>query len=143
MLSNECKKGKEPACGNRSTLQKNLEKSKPDSIIHLNNNPVKLKNDIEKLLTVIPYGEKNAIGRKELCRLLNVHDRYLRELIEQARRNGAIIINRQNGHGYYVSNDTSEILRQYKSDRSRALSILARCKHMRKKLIESGCKIDG
>lgn len=143
MLSNECKKVKEPSCWNRTTLQKNLEKPKPDNIVHQNNGNVKLKNDIKKLLAVIPYGEKNAMGRKELCKLLNVHDRYLREIIEQARRNGAIIINRQNGHGYYVSNDTSEILRQYKSDRARALSILARCKHMRKKLVESGCKIDG
>ena len=91
--------------------------------------------------TYIPFGRENAITRKELCSLTKLSDRKLREQIEQARREGHIIINNQDGRGYYRTDDPDEIARQYRQQRRRAMSILAQQKHMRRLLKAAGREV--
>lgn len=86
----------------------------------------------------IPTGRENAVTRETLCTLTGLSDRKVRELIEQARRAGAIIINRQDGKGYYISDDPEDWEQQYRQDTSRALSILARRKAIRQRLKAAG-----
>lgn len=50
----------------------------------------------------IPKGYENAISRSELARLLNVDDRTLRDMVENARAHGTPILNMQDGKGYFI-----------------------------------------
>lgn len=50
----------------------------------------------------IPDGHENTISRRELARLLNVDDRTLRDMIEDARARGTAILNMQDGKGYFI-----------------------------------------
>ena len=90
------------------------------------------------IIDYIPEGKENAITRDRLCTVTGLPDRKVREEIEQARRRGAIIINAQDGAGYYRSDDIRDIARQYKTNERRALSILAQQKHLRKRLKAAG-----
>lgn len=80
------------------------------------------------IIEYIPEGYKNAISRKELCRITGMKDRVVRGLIEEARRN-TIIISNNDGSGYwlYPDNPTEEekiLLNKYvKQQESRAKSI--------------------
>lgn len=84
----------------------------------------------------IPIGKENAITRAQLCALTGLSDRAVRQLIEVARIEGEVIINNQDGKGYYISNDPEDIRRQMASNRSRAMSILRQQKYLRRKLME-------
>lgn len=86
----------------------------------------------------IPFGKENAVTRTHLRAETGLPDRKIREEIEQARRRGAIIINAQDGAGYYQSEDIKDIAKQYRQNERRALSILAQQKHLRKRLKEAG-----
>lgn len=90
------------------------------------------------LLCFIPVGRENAISRAALCAAMNVPDRRARELIERARRSGVIICNSGDGRGYYRTDDIDEIEREYRGERSRALSVLSRLKRMRAILKDAG-----
>ena len=57
----------------------------------------------------IPFGKENAVTRAHLRAATGLPDRKIREEIEQARRRGAIIINAQDGAGYYQSEDIKDI----------------------------------
>lgn len=81
----------------------------------------------------IPTGKENAVTRAYLRVVTGLPDRKIREEIEQARRKGAIIINAQDGAGYYQSEDIRDI-----QNERRALSILAQQKHLRKRLKAAG-----
>ena len=76
----------------------------------------------------IPIGKENAVTRAHLRAVTGLPDRKIREEIEQARRKGAIIINAQDGAGYYQSEDIRDIAKQYRQNERRALSILAQQK---------------
>lgn len=97
--------------------------------------------EVKRLLSHLYHDKEGAMSRTELCAALNMPDRQVRELIEQARREGAIIINDGQGQGYYLSNDIGEIKRQYKTDKSRALSVLYRLKTMRGMLKDAGVDV--
>lgn len=86
----------------------------------------------------IPQGRENAITRQRLCALTGLPDRKVREEIEQARRRGEIIINAQDGAGYFKTDDIDEIKRQFRSNDRRAKSILAQQKHLRKRIKAAG-----
>lgn len=104
-----------------------------------------VESDVEaQVLTVvdaIPTGRNNAIKRDALCAKVGMSDRKVRKMIELARVLGFIIINEQNGSGYYQSDDLDEIERQYKQDTARAMSILARRKEIRRRLRAAGRKV--
>lgn len=84
----------------------------------------------------IPTGKENAIRRDTLVTMLNLPDRRVRQMIEDARRDGALILNAQDGTGYYRSEDVGELKRQLHRNHSRAMSILVQQKHLRKKIKE-------
>lgn len=84
----------------------------------------------------IPTGKENAIRRDALVTMLNLPDRRVRNMIEAARKDGALILNAQDGAGYYMSEDVGELKRQLKRNNSRAMSILVQQKHLRRKIRE-------
>lgn len=92
----------------------------------------------DKLAAIIPYGRNNAISRKDLAAALGMSDRKTRSAIEDARADGLIIINSQDGSGYFQTNDIEEMRRQYRQDTARALAIFRRRKPLRKALIAAG-----
>lgn len=86
------------------------------------------------IMTYIGVGRENAVTRHELGVLTHLPDRMVRRLIEQARLEGNIIINDGSGVGYYVSEDLKDLMAQYRQNESRARSILAQQKHLKKKI---------
>ena len=88
------------------------------------------------IMTYIPKGKENAIPRQTLVFLLCLPDRRVRKLIQEARDRGEVILNAQDGRGYYTSDDIGELERQYQTNRNRALSILRQQKHIRRRLRE-------
>ena len=88
------------------------------------------------IMTFIPKGKENAIPRQELAYILRLPDRTVRKMIQDARDRGELILNDQDGAGYYTSDDEGELKRQYRSNRSRALSILRQQRHIRRRLRE-------
>ncbi len=88
------------------------------------------------IVDFIPTGKENAITRSDLVRILNLPDRKVREMIETARKDGALILNDQDGAGYYISEDVGELKRQLHSNHSRAMSVLRQNTHLRRKIKE-------
>ena len=95
----------------------------------------------EYIVSHIPYGKDNAVRRSFLCLLLGMPDRVVRRYIQQARIEGHIIINSQDGRGYYRSDDPADILKQYKQNDHRAKSILVQQKHLRARLKDAGVEV--
>lgn len=88
----------------------------------------------------IPHGRENAVSRGYLCALTGLSDRSVRAAIEQARNDGALILNDQDGFGYYQADirDLDALQRQYRQDTARAMALLKRRKHIRRILKEAG-----
>lgn len=92
----------------------------------------------EYIINFLNHGKNNALTRDALVSLTGLSDGTVRDMIKDARDNGYLIINDQDGEGYYLSDDIDAIHRQYKQDTARAMSILKRRKHSRKLLKEAG-----
>ena len=90
------------------------------------------------ITNLIFEGKDNAVTRAQLCAITGMTDRDVRKHIEQLRRVGHIIINNQDGKGYYISDDIDKIEKQYKQNKNRALSILVNQKFLRAKLRAAG-----
>lgn len=88
----------------------------------------------------IPVGKENAISRERLCQIYGKPDRATRKAIEDARKAGALILNLQDGAGYYRvgPGDLDDLARQYRQDTARAMAILNRRKKTRRILKEAG-----
>lgn len=86
----------------------------------------------------IPVGRENAVSRSYLAAMLGVSDRKMRKMIEDERRAGEIILNAQDGKGYYMTDDLDEMERQYQQDTARAMAILTRRKALRARLKAAG-----
>ena len=84
----------------------------------------------EIILDAIPWGKENAITRPALAARTGWPDRAVRRSIEELRR-AHIILNDQDGKGYYRSYDLQDIYRAYRQERARALAILYRLQPMR------------
>lgn len=84
----------------------------------------------------IGVGKQNAVTRAELSALLNLPDRKVRRLIQEARERGEIIINSSDGAGYFRSNEIADIERQMRTNNNRALAVLRQQTHLRRKLRE-------
>lgn len=97
--------------------------------------------EVKMLLSHLYHGKQAAMSRTALCAALHMPDRQVRDLIEQARREGAIIINLSDGAGYFLSDDPDVWAKQYKQDTHRALSILARRKAIRSRLKAAGREV--
>lgn len=86
----------------------------------------------------IPHGKENAVTRAQLCRMTGLPDRQNRKLIELAQRRGCIILNDQDGKGYYTTTDPDVLIRYYRQERGRALSTLRKLTPLRRRLREEG-----
>ena len=84
----------------------------------------------ETVLDAIPFGRDHAIRRDALAAKTGLEDRQVRKAIEEIRRTH-IILNDQDGKGYYRSYDLQDILRSYRQERARALAVLYRLRPMR------------
>lgn len=95
------------------------------------------------LLSYIPRGRENAVTRGYLCAVTGLSDRRVREAIEAARNDGALILNDQSGAGYYTADesDLDALQRQYRQDTARAMALLRRRKHIRRILKEAGREV--
>lgn len=82
----------------------------------------------------VPEGHENAISRKDLVEKLGVSDRTAREWLEIAQRDGLAIANFQDGKGYFQPVTDEECRIQYKQQYSRAMSILAPLKNLRRNM---------
>lgn len=87
---------------------------------------------VTELIATLDYGRRNAIKRHDLAALLDMSDRRLRQIIEEARKCGYVILSLPNGGGYYMSNNTDEIHAFYLREKARANSILRRLDPIRK-----------
>lgn len=96
---------------------------------------------IDELMCILKKGKNNAISRRRLCMEMDMSDRKVRAIIEKARDEGCLIMNEQDGKGYYLPDSIEDIYRQYVQDKNRALSILKRQKHMRKILKEANIAV--
>lgn len=96
---------------------------------------------INELMATLHKGQANAISRKALANEMDMSDRAVRNLIEKARDEGCLILNRQDGRGYYIADNLDDIVFQYRQDTNRALSILKRRKTMRRILKEAGVEV--
>ena len=95
------------------------------------------------IVDFIPRGRENAVTRAELVARLNLPDRTIRNMIEAARKNGALILNDQTGAGYYISEDLGELKRQLRRNDNRAMSVLVQNVHLRRKIEELEIKASG
>lgn len=78
-------------------------------------------------------------SRRDLCEALDVTDRQLRRLIAEARSYGYVIVN--NGSGYYKTTDENEMAGFYRTEYSRAMSILKGLSPLKKYLKTIGVKV--
>lgn len=91
------------------------------------------------ILAEIPFGKDKAVTRRRLCLATGLSDRQVRRSIEELRH-VYVILNDQDGEGYYRSYDLGEIERCYRQERARALSVLRRLRPMRT-LLRGGGRI--
>lgn len=96
-------------------------------------------SEMAELLRLIPVGRENAQSRYDLRSKLSISDRKLRDLISQARADGAFICSID--RGYFIADKDEDILSYYLSEHRRAISILNGCKHMRRYLKDKGIEI--
>ena len=81
-------------------------------------------------------GKGAAISRRALASMMDVSDRHLRRIIEEARNCGYLIINDSDGTGYFLAASSADIERHFRQENARALSILKRLKAARTRLKE-------
>ena len=77
---------------------------------------------------LIPYGADNAIDRYDLLMAVrnvlgDISDREMRRMLEYSRQNGNIIINFQNGKGYFRPDCKEEIVKYIQQEEARAKTI--------------------
>lgn len=86
-------------------------------------------------------GADNAVTREQLMAYTGLNDRNVRAAIEAARKQGAIILNAQDGRGYYTSDNLDDLMRQYRANKHRAMSILVQQRYLRQRIKELGGKL--
>lgn len=79
----------------------------------------------------LAHGKELGATRQWLTMHTGANDRTVRLAIEDLRSEGWLICNDQDGEGYYLALEDQEILRQYRRDCARAMSILKRLKAFR------------
>lgn len=82
----------------------------------------------------IPKGQNNAVSVDSLCTALNIGRRTVRRLVSSAQENGAVILNMQDGRGYFIpADDESQLVDDYiKQESARARSIFRKLRTARK-----------
>lgn len=85
-------------------------------------------------MNILEFITEKPITRHELSDLTGLNDRQVREAIEQARSAGTVIINLQDGKGYFLSDDPAILKKQKQLNDRRAKSILIQQKFINRKL---------
>jgi len=85
-------------------------------------------------MNIMDYITDKPVTRRELVTLTGMNDRQVRRAIEDARVAGNIIINLQDGKGYFTTDDPMVLKLQYNLNQSRAMSVLVQQKFIRQKL---------
>ena len=85
-------------------------------------------------MNIMDYITDKPITQSELVSLTGMTDRQVREAIEQARSAGTVIINLQDGRGYFLSEDPKILEKQLRLNDRRAKSVLVQQKFIRRKL---------
>lgn len=93
--------------------------------------------DVTSLIAYLSESDRH-IKRGELAVLMDCSDRELRRTIEDARRCGYLVVNGGDGSGYFLARNTSDIVKHFKTEKSRALSILQCLKKAREILKQEG-----
>lgn len=94
---------------------------------------------MENLLHIeeyIPYGRNNAVKRADLVSMIGASDRLVRRMIEDARQSGVVIINMQDGRGYYRPERKEDLEYYIRQEEGRAKSIHRNLKAAKKALRE-------
>ena len=81
-------------------------------------------------------GKENAVTRAQLVMLTGMPDRAVRSEIERLRRK-YVILNDQDGCGYYIETDNARIARYIRQEEARAKSIFCSLKAARQKIKET------
>lgn len=78
-----------------------------------------------KIINLIPFGQENAITRKQLMNLTGFTDRIVRSSIEEARK-VEVIVNLQDGRGYFrpLESEYLQVREYYLQERSRVIKIM-------------------
>lgn len=92
-------------------------------------------------MDILNYITEKPVRLDELCTATGLTGRCVRNLIEQKRKEGYIILNLQDGAGYFLSRDIEKIEKQYWQNHSRAMSVLEWQKYLRRKLKAAGKKV--
>lgn len=87
------------------------------------------------VLECLHEGKENAVTREELVMLTGMPDRAVRSEIERLRREH-VILNDQDGKGYYIETDCNRINRYIRQEEARAKSIFASLKAARRQIKE-------
>ena len=91
-----------------------------------------------ELLKQIGTGKENAVTLMQLQWRTGEKDRAIRKEIARLREAGNLIINDQDGKGYYIATELGEVARQYRQDTNRFLAIAKRIKAERTVLRDAG-----
>ena len=89
------------------------------------------------VLNRLRFGKEYAIDRKALCAETGAGDRSIREAIETLRQD-YIILNDQDGKGYYRPDKADDVRRYYRQEMARVYSMLRRMKPVRRYLKMEG-----
>lgn len=78
------------------------------------------------IVDYIPTGHDNGVTMRDLESLTGFSNRDIRKHISQARKEGTIILNLQDGNGYFKpTNDEADYVRKFmKQEHSRAMDVL-------------------
>ncbi len=111
----------------------------------------KLTNEelMAEVLNKLPR-EPDGMTTSKLSRITGFAERTIRCVIAKLREDGHMIVNLQDGKGFFILDEESKdpngealdlIARQYRQDTNRAMNILKRRKHMRKLLKAAGREV--
>lgn len=81
---------------------------------------------MQSILNYIGTGQANAVTRHELQLVTGLSDRALREAIAYEVAKGTPIVNKQDGQGYYISDNPDEIDRIARQEMSRGKNNIKR-----------------
>ena len=83
---------------------------------------------------LIPFGKRNAVSNKELQVITGFNERTVRQAVSDARKRGVVILNMQDGKGYYqpTGDDRTEVEMYFHQEYSRAMSNLVNLKATKK-----------
>ena len=92
----------------------------------------------EKIMQALRTGENNAISLFNMCKVSGVDNRATRQIIEDLRRSGVVIIS--SNKGYYLPETLEEVKHYINKESKRARSIfytIRSAKNLEKKMIDS------